>query len=441
MSWRNFLLLLTFLISLNLPAQDSFNLSSCIDYALQSSWSSRQNQLNILDAKEQISEYKAIGLPQLNASVDFQRFLELPTSIFPAESFGPDNPPDDLAVQFGVLNNVNAGVDLSMLLLDGSYFVGLKAIKSYLDLVQKQTRVDEFELRYTIREAYYAILLAQEGKSILDLNIDNLESTLSDTRAIYENGFIEKLDVDRLELNYNNLITQRDNQEQLIRVAKNALKLQMNYPMDEDITIEGNLEDFLSGSNQARNVEDIESDFSKRPELELLVANKKLQDLNVKQNKFKKYPSIVGYGNYNQQLQGDKIGDAQWFPSSFVGLRLQLPLFNGFDLRTKTRRAQIASDRVSLQQAQLEEAMKFEFQNALVQIENARKTLNQARDSKDQAENIYQITKIKFEEGVGSSLELTQAERDLYTNQANYLNASYDLIIAEMKLDKSLGIK
>lgn len=437
------LIALCFLLSVqsNLHAQKVYNLDDCIEYGLQNAWDVKSGELDLSDAKEQIREFTAIGLPQIQATATYQRFLELPTSIIPAGSFGPDNPEDDLAVQFGVKNNLTAGIELNTMLFDWTFFLGLKAIRRYLDLTEKEVILTKYELKYAIKEAYFAVLAAKASKDVLTSNIKNLETSLEETRAFYENGFLEKLDVDRLELSLNNLRTDLDNQNKLIELSTNALKFQINYPLDEDIELSGTLNDFLDGETQALDLQNIETNPENRPEYKVLEAGLILQEMEITQQKYRRYPKLFGFGSYNQQLQGDKISESDWFPNSLVGLNFSVPLFTSLDIPAKINRAKIKRDRAQLQLSQFESAQNLEVRNATINMQQARDNLRDRQSSMDLAEEIYEISQIKFNEGVGSSVELSQAERDYYAAQGHFIRAEYDLIVAQMNLDKALGIQ
>ncbi len=421
-------------------AQERWSLNDAVDYALQNAWDLKTSDLDIRDAEEQIREYRAIGLPQIDGKLDYQRFIELPTSIIPAGSFGPNNPPEDLPVQFGVNNNINAGVELSTMLLDGSYFIGLKAIRQYRDLAQKEKRLTEFELKYAVREAFYAVLLAKKARTVLEANIENLEKSLEETRAFYENGFLEKLDVDRLELSLRNLRTELKNQDRMIQLAKNALKFRMNYSQDKEISLEGDLYDYVEDESLVSDLVGISPTPERRPEFKLLQANLMLQSLDIKQNKYRRYPKIFGFASYTEQLQGNRISDSQWFPNSLVGFNLSVPIFSAWDTQAKIDRAEIAYEKVQIQLSQFQAANAMEVRNATINMQQSREILEDRQASVEQAREIYVIAQIKFKEGVGSSVELTQAERELYNAQGQNIQAAHQLLVAQMELDKALGI-
>lgn len=430
---------LLFFYSIILFSQEEFTLSECIDYARNNAWSVEESFLNIKDAEAQIREFRAIGLPQLNLTANYQYFIEFPTSIIPAGSFGPMNPEEELPVQFGVKNNLTAGVELNQLLFDGSYLVGLQAVKKYVNLVQAQRELSDFELHFNVEEAFYNVLLAKAQREVIENDVQVLQAIIDESRAVYEEGFIEALDVDRLELNLKNLITARNNQDKFIELSKNGLKLMMNFPVREKIMIEGSLADEVKDELLAQNVENITTDAIDRPESAVLEANRLLQELAVKRDRYSRYPRLAAFGAYNQQLQGNKLAGSQWFPNSLVGLNLSVPIFNGFDIRSKLERSQIALDKVELEQGRFDQLSIMEFENAKLSLENARANFQMAQESNALSQKIYDVSLIKFKEGVGSSVELNQAQQGMYSSRSQFLKAEYDLVIAYMNLRKALG--
>lgn len=433
------LILLTF-FSISLTAQQTFTLEQAIQYGLQNSSKLKMEQLNLQDAEGQIAEYKAIGTPKINGSVDYRYYLAIPQ--FPLPDFTDPGSGRTQQVEFGVANNLTAGFELQALLFDGSFFVGLKAQSMYRDLVKKQAKVPEAEIKANVQKAFLAILIAKRNKEVLDRNLSNLENTLRESKAIFENGFAEKLDVDRLELSLNNLRVERGKVERLIGVSYNLLKFQMNYPLSEEIEIDGNLDALLATSGNIEEAVSTQLDFNLRPEYAAIDAGITLAGMRIRQLKAAYIPSIYGYAAYNQQLQRNDLFDKDdnpWFATSLVGATLNVPIFDGLDKRAKMQRARIEVDKSILQKIDFERGVTLEVENAKVVFLNANQTVETTKKSLEMAQNIYDVTQIKYKEGVGSSIEVTQAERELYSAQAANINALYELLVAKTDLDKALG--
>ena len=428
---------LLLIITINLHAQQTFTLEQAMSYGLKNSSQAKLSQLELQDAEGQISEYISIGIPKVNGNASYQFSPDLPTFILPDFT----DPTRTVAAQFGTSHTVNLGLDLEALLFDGSFFVGLKAQRLYRELIKKQAKLPELDIKSNIQKAFLAVLIAQRNESLLQKNIANLQNTLRETKAIYENGFAEKLDVDRLELSLNNLNIEARKIQRLIELSYNLLKFQMTFPLDQPIEIQGDL-DALLAQIDIESVIETDIDLNLRPELAVIEMGAKLAQMNIKSIRAGYLPSLVGFANYNRQLLRNNLFDSNdnpWFTISNVGAGLQVPIFDGLDRKAKIQRARIELDRTNIQRIDFKRGLTLEVQNAKIAFINANQTVEASQRSLEMAQQIYDITQIKYKEGVGSSIEVAQSERELYAAQSAQMNALFDLLLAKTDLDKALG--
>ncbi len=434
-----------FLMIGNLKAQNnltSFSLQEALDYGMTNSPDLRDAQINIADADERIEELKAIGLPQVNFSSSFNHFLKLPVTILP-EEFGlnpvtgmPD-PNFNPEVQFGVKNQFDFGLEVSSLLFDGSYLYGLQAARLYSRQVREQLTQQKDVIRNNVRDAYLPALIIVENEVVLDKNIKNLERLLFETKELYKAGFVEQLDVDRLELSLANIQVEKESLERQKDIVLNVLKFRMGYPQDQEITLEDNLESLLAPASDADL--NAEIDYRLRSEYTIVETAIELNQLNVKRFKAGYWPQLVAFGGYGVTWQGDNFRDGNWADNAVVGLQLNVPIFDGFEKRAKIQRANLQLESVKNRRVKLEEAITLEIRNARETYRNAFDRVESRKKNLALAEKIYETSRIKYKEGVGSSLEISQAEQSLYESQANLLNARYDLLVAKINLDKAIG--
>ncbi len=434
--------------SLTVSAQvDQFTLDQAIVFARENHNSIKSAALDITDANERIKEFLAIGLPNVNGSVKMDHFLRLPTSVIPAGSFfagnpeqGEDpNPIEDLEVQFGVKNQLTAGLNAQVLLFDGQFFTGLRATRFFKDLVQSQVDATRESLAINVAKSYLGVLVAQRNQEMLAQNLSNLEKILNETRAIYENGFAEKLDVDRLELSHANLKVEEERVVNLEIVSRNVLKFSMGYPMDQDIILLETLEDLMLSDYDMNVLINTPLDYTQRAEYVALQKADQLNELGIRRHKVGYYPSLYGFGSYSQTLQGAKFLQGNWYPTALIGLNLNLPIFDGGDKSAKIQRATIVVEKHRLLMNDFERAMNLEVANAKITFQNTLKSSGTTQKTVQLAEHIYETTQIKYREGVGSSIEVNQAERELYQSQTNYINTLFDLLVAKVELEKALG--
>ncbi len=442
------------------PAQtQSFSLKEAVDYGLANHNSIRTARMDIPYAEAEIKEYKSIGMPKLEGNISYQYFLELPVSFLPDfltpavegtllrydlidESQVTPNSGGLFPARFGTNNSLSASLNLNAMIFDGAYFVGLKAVKGLRELKQLQIGIPEQEVAFNIRKAYLAVLVSREGRTLVSKNITNLEKLLNETREIYKNGFAELLDVDRLELSLTNLQTERDVLQRQEETATALLKFQMQYPMNQPIELTDKIDNVpMEVADPAIRGNYL---FDNRPEYQVLKKSFYLSELNIDRYRKGYFPTVRGLASYSQSLQRNKLFDgdeAGFFGTSLVGVQINVPIFDGFNLRSKIQKATIERDRVGLQLRDFEQAMAFQIESARIAYLNATDRLTARQKTLAQAERIFQTTQTKWREGVGSSFEVTNAEREVYTAQANYLNAWYDLANAKVDLEKALGVR
>lgn len=428
-------------------AQEStqMSLDEAVQYALENNSAIRSAQINITDADEQIIQRRAIGLPQVNADISYQRYLEVPISVLP-ESFvalsrdpitGELPPGFSREVSFVLRNSFTAGASLNTMLFDGSYFTGLRAAREFRNFVQLELTTKKREVRNQAVNAYLPSLLLTESLKMLDKNIDNLTNLRDETQAMYKEGFVEQLDVDRLNLSLANLQVERENLVRQKQMAINALKFSIYYPMDKELELSDNLEDIVEEAKEEDLVSPI--NYMSRPEYNLVNKSLELNELNIRFNRAGYLPVLNAFASYQQQWQGNTTEDGFWAPTAVAGLRLSIPIFDGFRKKAVIQRARLDLELNKIQQRDLEKAITLEVQNARIQYISAKERLDSQQRNLNLAERIYETAQIKYKEGVGSSLELSQAEQSLYQTQQNYIQAQYDLLTAKIALDQALG--
>lgn len=417
-------------------------MQEAIDYALVNNNLIKNAQLEISDAEQQIIERRAFGIPQLSADANFQRYLQVPKQPLPdafVQLIEALNPGEEVSREaaFFLKNNFTAGLNLDAMVFDGSFFTGLQAAKAFKNYVRQNLAVQQRTVKIAVMDAYLPVLLLEENVELLDKNIANLEAFYHETNESYKAGFVEQLDVDRIALSVSILKTDRENLARQKEATINVLKLQMGFPMDQELEVSGDLEEIslelaeadLSGS----------FDYYQRPEITVLDQNIMLNDLNIRLNKSGYLPTVRAFGAYQQSYQANTSDDGFWAPTSFVGLQVNVPIFDGLEKKAKIQRARLDLEKIKVQKYETERSISLEVQNSRNAFMTARQKLEDQQKNVEMADRIYKTTQIKYKEGVGSSLEVTQAEQTLYSTQSNYLQALYDLIVAKIDLEHALG--
>lgn len=436
MAYKLKMFLIALLVPFALFAQSqSFSLQDAMEYGLKNNAQIQSAELDVQDAQITVNNRIASGLPQVDASIDYQNFFKLPTSLIPAEFFGGE-PGQFIPVQFGTEQNMTAQISASQLLFNGAWLVGISAAKEYAALVQKQSRLAETEVKKNVETAYYSVLIAKEFEKLLQKNIDNLNAVFFEVSEMQKQGFVESIDVDRLTMSKITLEGQLENASRQTQMANNFLKYSMGIDMATNIELTDTLgsitEVNMSGTN-----------YLSRPEFSILQSTVTLNELNVKVNKAMYLPTLVAYGSYSQNAQRNSFnfldGDEEWFETGLFGLTLSIPVFSGMERRTGVQAAEIALQKAQLQQQNATQGILLEVEKAKTDYLNAENDFNVQKQNIELAQRIYNTALIKYREGVGSSLELNNAESTLYQAQGNYVSAMFALLNAKTALNKSLG--
>ncbi len=437
-------------------------LDEAINYALQNVNSIKNAKQNISDADLRIKENKASGLPKVEAEVNLNHFLQQPSLPGSALGFGQPTPIDtwregrlvalenkngleggsppqipDFRLAFQLKNDFNAGITASQLIFSGSYTVALKASKLYRELVNVQVKTREEEVRNRVIEAYLPALMIDEAVKTINKNITNLEKLRAEIAATYKAGFVEQLDVDRLDFTIVNLKSQRDNALQQRDLPINALKFMMNYPLEKPLELADDLDKLLEPASEGdmKNV----VDYQKRAAVRELDASMKLVELNVELNKASALPTVAAFANYRYAFQGNQLNNLFGVPSALIGITAKYTIWDNNDRKIKTQRAQIQVEQLRTSKRDLENAINLEVMNARKSVEIAQKNLESQNTNLILAEKIADVTQRKYKQGVGSSLEVITAERDIFTGQQAVRQAKYDLLVAQKRLKIVLG--
>lgn len=455
-------------ISGRLVAQEKmptvFTLEQCIEYALKNSVSAKNATLDEEIAKAKVKETVGIGLPQItgNVSVDhnekLRRFFTTydPNGGFVDLSGVPGIQPGDVVGAqnfFQLKSSGDAGINVNQIIFNGSYLVGLQASNAYKDLAYKTSAQTDEQIIQQVTKAYYTVLINKERTELFTSNIARVDSLFRNTKALYENGFAESIDADRIQVALNNLITERDKFNNMNELGYVLLKFQMNYPIHEPIEVTGNIQEVQVEANLDSYQADW--DYKARPDYQVLEANKRLQELNIKNQYAQSLPSLSAHANLGYATQSSNIGGIfktnsdisdeggvgpdKWYGYSMFGVTLNVPIFTGLQRTHKIQQEKLTLQKINNGFESLKAGIDMEIKQASLNFENAMKSLTAQEQNMALAEKVARVTKIKYEQGVGSNLEVIDAEDSLRQAQTNYYNALFDAMIAKVDLDKAYG--
>lgn len=437
----------------------AFSLQQAIDYALKNSPSALNAEQDKLAAKYKKREFQGIGLPQISASFDLKDFIKIPVSILPnfvapavygglvaagAAPFDPAkldaNNYDPIQAQFGTKYQANASGSVSQLLFSSDYIVGLKAQRELEILSTISSNRTRQDLIANVSKAYYGVLVNTERLELLDANLKRLKKIVDETRAYNKQGFVELIDVERLEVTYNNLTTEREKVERLLQLGDQVLRFQMGYAGTEKLQ----LTDALPNELKEEPVNLGKIDPSARPEYQLLQSSQRLNELNLKRQRLGYLPTLVAYGSLGYSALRSEFDvftpRKEWFPTALIGGTFSLNIFDGLQRHNRIQQAKIDVTKNQNNLKQITQVVELESTSAAVMYNNAITSLKSQTRNRELALHIQEVATKKYQQGVGSNLEMVTAETGLKEAETNYFNAVYDALIAKIDYQKALGI-
>jgi len=442
-------LLTTIAISLGIffgaHAQDvvQLNLKQALEYALENNVDAKNARLELLIAETTVKEELSKGLPQINGSFNLNYNPEIQVVFLPNEPpFGnPDLDSDVIPARFGVSYQSGLGVTASQMIFDGSFFVGLRASKTLRELTEYDRIKTENDVLLTVKKAYFGVLVNKERIKLAEANLSRIDSLLQETKALNEAGFAEKIDVSRIQVQRNNTYTQVERSRTAYEISKQLLKIQMGLPKEYDIVITQTLAEL---NPESRLIEMMSMDGMPRVEVNQLEKNLELVGLDLRNNTVQYMPKLTFNANYQRSGAGNDFGQVydskNWFSSSLLGVSMQIPIFDGFLKSARIQRNRIQQDQLENQRIFLDQNISLEIYQARTSLENDLNILAVQKENMALAQEVYDISKVKYNEGVGSNLEVVEADAALIESEINYLSALYDGLIAKVDLEKALGI-
>ncbi len=439
---------------------NEFSVKQTVDYGLKNAVQVKNALLDIKIQQQTNKELSGIAYPQLSASAGSTYFFDIPVQSIP-NFIGPatyqvlvDEGVKDgsgntiqmpnggnfgvIAAQFGTPWTANVGLDLSQILFDGQVFIGLKARKAAMGVATKTAEVTQEQIKANIYKVYYQLVVGKKQLASIDANIERFNKLLNDTREIFKNGFAEKLDVDKVQVTLNNLMTEKERIQNQLDAGNTGLKFLINMPQKEILV----LTDTLSEDEIKSNVLDTAFKYEDRKEMQLLASASKLNDYNVRRHELSKWPTLVAFASYGKNAQRQKFdffGKGDWFTTSLVGIKLNVPIFSGFAKNARIESAKLAGQKLKNNIEATKQSIDYDVANAHIKMKSALLTMDNQRQNIELAEKVYNATKKKYEQGLGTNQEIYTAQSELKVAQTSYYSSLYDAITAKIDWLKAAG--
>ena len=440
---KRILLILLILTSFSLKSQSQkLSLSECIDLAIENNENLKNSILEEKISKALSNEYLSIGFPQINFDGGIKYNHEVPKSLLDISRFMPGVPEGtEQEVQFGQAYDGRVDLFVNQMIFNGSYFVGLSAAKELVKLSEKMTERNVIDIHESVSKAYYTTLNTKSRVDLVNSNIDRLDALLKQTKSLYENGFVEKLDLDRIQVSFNNLKSEKIKADRLYDLSLAVLKFQIGISVDKKIEL---IEEFNEELVTAFSFDLNEFDYSKRIEYSILQTDKNLKFYELKNNRSQYLPQVYANYNYGYNTSASQSNiffeSDRWKKFGTFGLQVIFPIFDGFLKRSRINQSKFKIEQVENQMLFLERSINLQINQSLAAYQNSKESLKIASENLVLAQDVYFASEKKYAQGVGSNLELIDSNNSLKIAQNQYYNSLYESIISIIDIKKTLGI-
>lgn len=419
----------------NQPQTYAFTLQEAISHGIENNYTSINASRDVQAAQKKKWETTTIGLPQISGNVNYLNNLKIQQNQITVNG-------QSTTIAFGNYNSMDASLKLTQLIFDGSYLVGLQSAKTYLKISENAKVKTHQELREIVTNTYGNVLLADESIAIFERNKAALEKTLGDTKEIYKNGFIEEENVEQLQITLASVNSALENVKRQKRIALDMLKLVLGINLEDQLTLKDKLEN-LTQNNMDLAI--LKEEFQVKNNIDYQIGQNTLtsSELLLKLERSKALPSLGAQVNFGSNTFGSRFtmfnSDQLWFNYSNIGVGLTVPLFSSLGRSARAQQAKIALEQSKTRLSETEQKLKLDFEKAKSDYEFSIEQLGTSKSNLSLAERIENKNQVKFKEGLTSSFDLTDAQRQLYSAQQTYLQAMVDVITKRASLEKLLS--
>jgi len=419
----------------------NFSLQEAQNYALENSYSVKGTDYDLKVAKKKVWEAISTGLPQVKANADYTKNLDIAVSLLPAEIFG-GTAGEYTPVKFGQTYASSASVSVDQKIFDGSYIVGLGAAKVFVQLSQNTKVKSEIEVKDIVAQAYYNVLVARENYNTIAENVAITKKTHFETKAYYENGFREELDVDQVMLMLKRSENQLSDAKRTISNALIMLKFTMGYDIEKEIELKNDLDSFINPLLISK-TKSTELDLENHIDYRIVSTQLKAQKLIIRNEQAGYLPNLSAFYNYGKNTSTDASNvyksSVPWFKSSMIGLKMSMPIFTGFNRRSKIKQEKINYKKIEDLKYNTEQSLKKDLSISYNSLVNAKDNYENDQKGLEIAKRIYERTLVKFNEGISTSTDLSNNEQQYLNSHSAYINSTLQLLNSKIAFDKALG--
>jgi len=436
---RTFFSLVLFLIGGQLlMSQESkttgLSLQQCVQMAVKKNINVKTARIDDQKSKYKMDEGFAALFPKVNFSSSLTDNVLLPTTVLPGEFLG--KPGTMIPLQMGSTYSASAVLSISQVLYNQTALTAVKLLKKYSAVSGLSVEKASEDIAFEVAKLYALEQTTEEQRKLIDKNISLIERLRDITKITIDNGIGKQVDLDRVNVNLENLYTQQSNTQAAQEQQLNMIKYMLDLPLDQTIQLTDTAEMQLM-----KNVPVLQTDFSNHVTIRLLESQKDISLLNKKviTNGYLPTLSLSGQAAY-QGLQ-EKFGtyfksssDNKWYPFANFTVTLAVPVFDGFEKRSKSRQANLEIQKAQETLDNTKESFSMNYKNAMNNYVNNKSTVRRQKQNLELAEKVYKETTLKYKEGMAAMSSLLQDEMSLSSAQGGYLTALYNFKEAELKI-------
>ena len=418
----------TFLIAALLPTASQnimeLSLEEARHYALEHNKNLINAGLAVDEAGQRLRETIAQGLPQVNATVDYNNFFGSTATLgaFPGMeiTFNP---------------TANASLSVGQLLFSGSYIVGIQTARLFQEVTEASRERTELDIISQVLQSYYMVLVSEQSRDILEANLENMRDLLAKTRAMVAAGVADETDYDQLSVQATMIENGLKAAERQVELSYNMLRLQMGLDAAADLALTDDLDylveraDFqgslLAGFRMDENVD------YRLMELQTSIAEKQI---DLERAAF--LPTVTGFYNYTEKLMKPEFDIT---PKHVIGFNVNIPIFSSGMRQSRVNQARINLEMTENQRELLTEQLSIQERQLRYNLNNALEQFESQQKNVEVAHRVYRNIRTKFEHGVASSLDLTTANNNYLQAENSYIASLMELLQAQVEMDKLLN--
>ncbi|WP_210465796.1 MULTISPECIES: TolC family protein [Rufibacter] len=403
------------------------SLQQCVEYALKNQAQVQQAQIDEEIGERQIRAQLSGWLPQVSANYALTHNIKRQQSVF-----------GDQVITIGQKYTSNINFQANQTLYSNDLLLASRAARFTRSALDLNTQATKINTVVDVSKAFYNILLSQEQLRILEENILRQEKQYRDARAQYEQGLVDKTDYQRASITLNSIRADRKRTQEAIKSSTAVLQELMGLPVGSPLTLAYDYNQMQQNilMDTTQNVT-----FANRVEFQQVQTQRQIQGLNTRYYRWGFLPTASAFVNYNPTFFSSTFSDiySQSYPTSALGLQIGIPIFQGGRRLQNVRISELQEESLNVELQNIQRRINTEYQTALANYKSDYNDWLTLQSNVQLAEDVYNVIKLQYNEGIKTYLDLIVAETDLRTAQLNYYNALYNVLSSKLDVQRALG--